>query len=50
VHADPRYEPIREWMLGLNNRGYGGVLCGDWPPPGLTCGTCGGVDVQVEVG
>ena len=36
VHADSEYRrEIAPTMLSLT-----GVLCGDWPPKGVTCGTC----------
>lgn len=39
VHADPRYladvKPVLEALPTVDGD------CGDWPPPGLTCGTCG---------
>ena len=38
VHADPRYEPVKERVLKLSTAP---ALCGDWPPPGTTCNTCG---------
>lgn len=39
VHADPRYEPVKVRMSTLS---FAPALCGDWPPPGKVCNTCGG--------
>jgi hypothetical protein len=39
VHSDPRYladvKPALDAMPSFDGD------CGDWPPPGETCGTCG---------
>lgn len=40
VHADPRYAPVKARVLSLSTAP---ALCGDWPPPGKNCTTCGGV-------
>ena len=36
VHIDARYAPQREAF-----ERFGSALCGDFPAPGRTCGTCG---------
>jgi len=46
VYADPRYQPVRERMLLLSTAP---ALCGDWPPTGKTCNTCGEIGTPVEV-
>lgn len=38
VHADPRYEPVKVRVLELSTAP---ALCGDWPPAGKRCNTCG---------
>ena len=35
VHTDHRYEPVKVFLEPH------GFLCGDWPTPGVHCGTCG---------
>jgi hypothetical protein len=38
VHADSRYlEDVKPILEGIGVA----VDCGDWPPPGKACGTCG---------
>lgn len=41
VYADPRYEAVRQALD--RNPSLVGVVCGDWPRPGETCGECGAV-------
>ena len=37
VHRDPEYlDTIGPMVMGLT-----GVLCGDWPYPGMHCNECG---------
>ena len=38
VYSDPRYQPI-----GTHFQSKGIALCGDFPGPGVRCGTCGEV-------
>ena len=40
VHDDVRYVTVVQPTV----RALVGVDCGDWPPPGVQCATCGGVD------
>lgn len=42
VHVDARYVAVVQPFW--DGYGDGGGACGDWPPPGVRCGTCGGVD------
>lgn len=39
VHQDPRYvQEVKIHWLKTSLKDYD---CGQWPPPGFTCGTCG---------
>lgn len=40
MYQTSEYQAVKE---KLNKVGID-VDCGDWPPPGVRCGTCGGID------
>ena len=39
VHADPRY--LADVKPHIEASPLGSMDCGDWPPPGVTCPSCG---------